>query len=80
MTMRSRSDTEARASGFDATLETGFNWVLERLRWVLALLGVVLVVGAGVAISHDRRTQGENDAQLVLRQVEAGFSLAMGSP
>ena len=80
MTMRSRSDTEARASGFDATLEAGFNWVLERLRWVLMLLGVALVVGAGIAISHDRRTQGENDAQLALRQVEAGFSLAMGSP
>ncbi len=80
MTMRSRGDTEARASGFDATLEAGFNWVLERLRWVLTLLGVVLVVGVGVAISHDRRTQGENDAQLALRQVEAGFSLAMGSP
>jgi tetratricopeptide (TPR) repeat protein len=80
MTMRSRSDTEARASGFDATLEAGFNWVLERLRWVLMLLGVALVVGAGLAISHDRRTQGEDDAQLALRQVEAGFSLAMGSP
>ncbi len=80
MTMRSRGDTEARASGFDATLEAGFNWVLERLRWVLALLGVVLVVGAGVAISHDRRTQGENDAQLALRRVEAGFSVAMGNP
>ncbi len=80
MTMRSRGDTEARASGFDATLEAGFDWVLERLRWVLTLLGVVLVVGAGVAISHDRRTQGENDAQLALRQVEAGFSVAMGSP
>ncbi len=80
MTMRSRGDTEARASGFDATLEAGFNWVLERLRWVLTLLGVVLVVGVGVAISHDRRTQGENDAQLALRQVEAGFALAMGSP
>ena len=80
MTMRSRGDTEARASGFDATLDAGFNWVLERLRWVLTLLGVVLVVGVGVAISHDRRTQGENDAQLALRQVEAGFSLAMGSP
>ena len=80
MTMRSRGDTEARASGFDATLEAGFNWVLERLRWVLTLLGVVLVIGAGVAISHDRRSQGENDAQLALRQVEAGFALAMGSP
>ncbi len=80
MTMRSRGDTEARASGFDATLEAGFNWVLERLRWVLTLLGVVLVVGVGVAISHDRRTQGENDAQRALRQVEAGFSVAMGSP
>ncbi len=80
MTMRSRGDTEARASGFDATLEAGFNWVLERLRWVLTLLGVVLVVGAGVAISHDRRTQGENDAQLALRRVEAGFSVAMGNP
>ena len=80
MTMRSRGDTEKRASGFDATLEAGFNWVLERLRWVLTLLGVVLVIGAGVAISHDRRSQGENDAQLALRQVEAGFALAMGSP
>ncbi len=80
MTMRSRGDTEARASGFDATLEAGFNWVVERLRWVLTLLGVVLVVGVGVAISHDRRTQGENDAQRALNKVETGFSVAMGSP
>ena len=80
MTMRSRGDTEARASGFDATLEAGFNWVAERARWVLTILGVIAVIGAGIAISHDRRTQRENDAQLALRQVEAGYARAMGSP
>ncbi len=80
MTMRSRGDTEARASGFDATLEAGFHWVAERARWALGLLGVILVIGAGVAISHDRWTQREDDAQLALSQVEAGYARAMGSP
>ncbi len=80
MTMRSRGDTEARAGGLDAKLETGFNWVADHARMVLGTVGVVLVAGVAAAISHDLRNRAENEAQLALSQVEAGYSLAMGSP
>ncbi len=80
MTIRSRGDTEARAGGFNARLEAGFNWVTERARTVLAIAGVGLVVGAAAAISYEFRTRTENEAQLALSQVEAGYALAMGSP
>ena len=79
MTRPVRGDTEARASGFDAKMEAGFAWVAEHLRMVLIVLGVLLLAGVSVAISYEIRTSSENEAQLALALVEAGFARAMGS-
>ncbi len=78
MTIRGRGDTEARARGFDATLEAGFNWVAEHARSLLTIVGLAVLVGAGIAVSYEVRNRGENEAQLELAQVETGFARAMG--
>ena len=79
MTMRRRAETEARAQGFDAKLEAGFDWLATRLRTVLILSGGLVLAGALAAGLYEYRERSEESAQTELAQVETRFATAMGS-
>jgi tetratricopeptide (TPR) repeat protein len=80
MTIRQRSETEARAQGFDAKIEAAFDWLSARSRYVFGVLGTLLVAGAAVAGLYELNKNRQDAAELALAQVEYGFSVAMGSP
>jgi predicted negative regulator of RcsB-dependent stress response len=80
MTIRQRSETEARAQGFDAKIEAAFDWLSARSLYVFAVLGTLLVAGAAVAGFYEVNKNRQDAAELALAQVEYGFAVAMGSP
>ncbi len=74
------ADTEARATGFDAVLESAFERIRQHGRQVAIGLGVVLVLGTAAAIAYDSARRAENAASSALARIESEFSAAMGAP
>jgi hypothetical protein len=77
--MQQRSDTAARAQGMDARLEALFAWLFGPGRFVLIILGGLLLVGAIAAGTYEYLERRESRAQLALSQIEEQLARAMGS-
>ncbi len=71
-------DTEGRREGFDAVLETGFEWIRRNARPLGIALGLLLLVGAGSAIVYELGRRSEAEAADALAEVEDAFAGAMG--
>lgn len=73
-------DTEARATGFDAVLESVFDKLRENARTVAIALGLVLALSVIAALAYDSRRKAEDEAATMLVRIENQFAAAMGAP
>ena len=79
MTPRQHSDTESRLGGFEARLQDAFHWANDHGREIMAVLGVLLVVGAIAAGTFEWRRRTAAAQETELARIEAGFATGMGA-
>jgi predicted negative regulator of RcsB-dependent stress response len=72
-------DTEIPLRGFEAQLQTGFEWISQHPRQVLSVLGGIVLIGALVAFTYEWRTRTENRAARELEKIEKQFAESMGA-
>ena len=74
-----RSDTAARAVGFDARLESGFAWLAVHWQVALIVIGSLLLAGVVAASVYELRKSAESEAQFALSRIDDTFFRSMGS-
>jgi tetratricopeptide (TPR) repeat protein len=78
MATRRHADTEAPLEGFEARIQSAFEWVGEHPREFLSAVGGLLLVGALVAIIYEVRVSQRDSAATALARIEDRFAESMG--
>lgn len=73
------TDTEIPLKGFEATLQTGFDWAGEHPREVLAVIGAIVLGGALIAGVYEWQQRSRDSAARALEQIEQQFAGSMGA-
>lgn len=79
MTTHKHAETEAKARGFDATIQGGFEWLQENSREVVIGIVAFLVIGAALAGFYEWRESSELASQAALARVEREFVEALAT-
>ena len=77
---RQHGDTERMSRGFDARIESGFEWLEANARSVMLVGGGLLLLGGLIAGIFEYSSRQEEAAQTALERVERAYFAGMGTP
>ena len=72
-------ETERRREGFEARMETGFEWLEAHARQVVAAVAILLLGGGVAALGYEWYQGSSESAQLALDRVEWRYFDGMGA-